>query len=83
MKDTFTCWLDLTHIHDDLEDVECEIDLDLYNSRTNESDDPSEIEVLSVKCIGNCPALEGQYIELTQKLEDKIIDRYQDQQSNY
>lgn len=77
MKDSFTCWLDLTHIHDDLEDVECEIDVDLY-SGSGESDDPSEIEVLSIKCIDeDCPALLGQFIELTDKLEDQIIERYQ------
>lgn len=75
MKDSFTCYLDLTHINEELEDVECEAQLNIY-SGYNTSDDPSEIEVLSVKCIGNSPALEGQFIELTEQVENKIIKRY-------
>lgn len=76
MKDSFTCYLDLTHINDELEDVECEAELELYEG-SNDSDDPSEIEVLSVKCIDeSCPALFGQEIKTNQELEERICERY-------
>lgn len=76
MKDSFTCYLDLTHINEELEDVEIEATLDLYRG-SGDSDDPSEIEVVSVKCVGNSPALEGQYIETTDELENQIINKYE------
>lgn len=76
MKDTFTCFIGLEHIHDELTDVEIEATLDLY-SGSNSYDDPSEIEVVSIKCVGNSPALEGQYIETTDELENQIINKYE------
>lgn len=76
MKDSFTCYLDLTHINEELEDVEIEATLDLYRG-SGDSDDPSEIEVVSVKCVGNSPALVGQYIETTDELENQIINKYE------
>lgn len=75
MKDSFTCFIGLEHIHDELTDVEIEASLELYRG-SGGYDDPSEIEVVSVKCVGNCPALEGQFIEVTDDLENQIIKKY-------
>lgn len=77
MKDTVKMNLDLDHIDEDLIDLECEVELELYEG-TNDSDDPSEFEVLSVKCIDEaCPALFGQFINGIDHLEEYIIKKYQ------
>lgn len=76
MKDSFNCYLDLTHINEELEDVECEAHLDIYKG-SNTSDDPSEISIESIQCVDNkCQALFGHYLEVTEKLESTIIKNY-------
>lgn len=80
-KNTRTCTatinIDLSHINEELNDTECLVEYESYKGTTegNNSFDPSEIEVLSVKIKNEweCPALAGQEIAID-PIHDQVIE---------
>ena len=73
---TVTINIDLTHINEDLNGVDCEVEYEEY-SGTNNTDDPSTIEILSIKLTNpeECPALAGQEINIDPIIEKQIMKR--------
>lgn len=81
MKDTITRELNLESIHPELGDMECIVELDVYKGSTEgmTSDDPSEIEILSVKLENpnDCPAIGSNEITLDPIIEEQILESYE------
>lgn len=74
-------YLDLTHLNEELVDMKCEVDIKVYHGSTQgcTSDDPSSIDILSVKLCNpsDCPAIGSNEITITEEMEEQIYDKYE------
>lgn len=79
MKDSIILNLSLEHIHKDLIDMKCKVEIDVYKGSTEgyTSDDPSEIDILSVKLVNpnDCPAIGSNEISIDPEIERQIYAR--------
>lgn len=85
-----TLTLSLEHIHEELADIECEVELEYYQGScgrvghfywSTESDDPSGVEILSVKSLvdyktndGKMEIKKGQKLNQNDDLEEQILE---------
>lgn len=77
MIQTINLFLSLEHIHPDLSDIPCQVEIDFYEGSTKgfTSPDPDEIEILSIECmelvtVSNPSIVIGKYSQIEN--DDKV-----------
>lgn len=81
MKTSLEMTLSFEHIHKDLVDIPCDVQVEAYEG-SNDPDDPSEIEVLSIKCTehvvweGKMLVMKGDDLPNHEEAEEAIYEQF-------